>query len=131
MAIELPPNPRHVADARRFVRSNLGRWHLDSLCAVAELVTSELVSNAVLHARSRVEVRLCREDAAVVIEVADDSVTVPARRHYRADATTGRGLALVDALADGDWGSRPAAGGKVVWARLQCDVPADAVTTPD
>lgn len=117
--IELPAHPRYVAQARRFVRDTLALWRCDDLILATELVVSELVSNGVLHARSPLRLTVSFENDAVTVEVSDDSPTVPVRRYYSDDATTGRGLGLVAELSNGEWGSRTRPGGKTVWARVR------------
>jgi anti-sigma regulatory factor (Ser/Thr protein kinase) len=118
-SIELAPHPRYVGVARRFVRQQLDDWDIADVAPAAELVISELVSNAVLHARSPLRLRLCAQGLGLLVEVTDDSPSRPVRRHYSEDATTGRGLAMVEVLTTGEWGSRPEGAGKIVWARLQ------------
>lgn len=82
----------------------------------AQLVATELVTNAYDHAGGAHRIRLAYGDGRLLIEVDDGSDDPPA---HRADsAIRGRGLVLVDALAT-DWGTRPrAGGGKTVWAVL-------------
>jgi anti-sigma regulatory factor (Ser/Thr protein kinase) len=121
-----------VALSREFARRTLRGWGLHSLIDDAELVVSELVTNAVkatgLPDRSRsqgtdaaqdtIEMKIRLLGAGFYVEVWDrngGSPTVPAQTD---DAEGGRGLFLVESLSD-KWGVRhPAEGGKVVWARL-------------
>jgi hypothetical protein len=72
----------------------------------------------VLHARTDIVVRLIRLDGSLRIEVGDGSLRAPMARHYAADATTGRGLALVDTLAR-EWGVDVEEDGKVVWCVVE------------
>ncbi|WP_375487463.1 ATP-binding protein [uncultured Jatrophihabitans sp.] len=83
------------------------------------LVATELVGNAVLHAKSTCDVGVTWDIGAdtVVIRVRDDSTDAPRPREAGRDATGGRGLAIVAALAD-EWGVDQEAGGKQVWARI-------------
>jgi anti-sigma regulatory factor (Ser/Thr protein kinase) len=111
--------------ARRFVRQTLSGWGCDELVLSTELVVSELVSNSILHARSALLLRLRQVDSAILVEVADGSSIAPIRRHYAADATTGRGLGLVTVMTNGDWGSHVNEDGKVVWARVPVGEPND------
>jgi PAS domain S-box-containing protein len=83
----------------------------------AELAVSELVTNAALHAETPVELRVAVAPDLVRVEVRDFSATVPRQRHYGAQATTGRGLALVAAIAD-SYGVTPLPDGKIVWFTL-------------
>ncbi|GAA1967061.1 hypothetical protein GCM10009798_29250 [Nocardioides panacihumi] len=105
-----------VATARRAVAAQLRSWEVPSR-VVADLVllTSELVTNALRHARGPHELRLRHVEREVVIEVSDSSPMRPRRRQVDGDAESGRGLTIVDAVAD-RWGSRSIADGKVVWA---------------
>jgi anti-sigma regulatory factor (Ser/Thr protein kinase) len=115
--LELPADPASAAQARRFVRRVLGEWGADDLEEAAVLLTSELITNSLLHARTPMKLRLHRRTGLIRIEVQDDSGSRPVRRHYQADASTGRGLGLVEALAE-EWGVEPANGGKAVWFTL-------------
>ncbi|MBO8193471.1 SpoIIE family protein phosphatase [Streptomyces oryzae] len=94
-----PPRPESAAAARRFVRSALDGAEPE-LVDTAELLLSELVTNAVLHARTEIEVSVSAVDGGVRARVVDrlPSRSVVRRRH-RADASTGLGLVLVEGLA--------------------------------
>jgi len=79
------------------------------------LVVTELVTNAVIHAESSSRVAVDLRHGRLRLEVHDESSVMPQRRHLSEDATTGRGLALVESLS-ASWGASPAPdGGKVVW----------------
>ncbi|HEY6793768.1 MAG TPA: ATP-binding protein [Kineosporiaceae bacterium] len=83
------------------------------------LLTSEIVTNAVIHTSSRrlaVRVKVAPEAVEVAVDDADPRPPRP-RRAAPADVN-GRGLALVDALADA-WGSQGSDGGKTVWFRVR------------
>ncbi|MYZ34028.1 ATP-binding protein [Streptomyces sp. SID4917] len=108
-------------------------WGLSELEDSAVLIVSELVSNAGLHAKVTpeqiIETRYFRSSGALRIEVHDGSPDRPWPRPADPEATDGRGLLLVDALAD-EWGVADRGGpGKVVWASLsvrgaaECDAP--------
>ncbi|HEY5835143.1 ATP-binding protein [Streptomyces sp.] len=110
-----------MGEARTDLRSTLARWELSRLSDEAELVLSELMANALRHARvpqrSRIETRYVRGERAVRIEVHDASDVLPQVRNPVADDEGGRGLAFVDALTAGRWGVAPSGdGGKAVWA---------------
>lgn len=114
----LTADPDNAAAARRFVGRVLQHWRLEPLVDVATLLTSELVSNAILHSRSDMELRVSRGSAdRVRVEVFDHGPGKPRRRRPTVQATTGRGLDLVHVLA-ADWGVRRLAGGKTVWFEL-------------
>jgi anti-sigma regulatory factor (Ser/Thr protein kinase) len=78
---------------------------------------SELVTNAVVHARSDIAVRLCRTGSGIRVEIADRDPQPAAPRPLDPEGVGGRGLHLVNALAR-DWGVRPAQPGKTVWFEL-------------
>lgn len=110
--------PESVGQGRRFVRSTLREWGHDALVDTATLLVSELVTNAVLHARTPPEiiVRLGRDE--VRIEVLDGSDRLPRAKGYGVESSTGRGLLLVDRLAAA-WGTEVREAGKVVWFALR------------
>ena len=105
--------------ARDFVRAVLDAWDCDDPHEIALLLTSEVVSNAVLHAATRLALDVgWDEDAGVLrIEVRDGSPDLPEIRVPAPDATGGRGILLLERLAR-RWGARPEAEGKVVWFEL-------------
>ena len=107
-----------AASARRFVAAALGRWGCpEGFRELVLLLTSELVTNAYRHARSdtRVSVRYDRRTARV--EVRDVGPGEPRLRPLDADRVDGRGLQIVDALAD-RWGYRSNDAGTTVWFEL-------------
>ncbi|MGI5256784.1 ATP-binding protein [Streptomyces angustmyceticus] len=112
--------PESVAVARRLVRCALTAWGMEELADDGAVVVSELVTNAVRHARSEV-IRLVvsRLDSATVrIGVVDKSKAPPRPRQPGTEDDSGRGLMLVAALAD-DWGTDPLPWGKRVWSELR------------
>ncbi|MFJ4807553.1 SpoIIE family protein phosphatase [Streptomyces longwoodensis] len=112
-----PPRPAEVGRARAVVREQLHDWGLPRLADPAELMVSELVTNAVRHTRARpVEVRLVRGDT-LLCEVDDDDHELPALRNAGPEAEAGRGLRVVSALAR-EWGTSRTAAGKTVWFEL-------------
>ncbi len=115
---DLPVDPVSARQARRFVTEALASWSLDAVTDEAVLLTSEVVTNALLHTGTgQIQLRLVLLPDGVRIEIVDDSPTLPRPRHYSADAGTGRGLALVEA-ASRSWGARPTERGKVVWFEI-------------
>lgn len=115
-ARDLPRSPVAAAIARQHV------WRFCSglprdLVEVATLLTSELVTNAVRHARGSIRLAMNRDRAMLHIEVSDDSPDPPVVRNAHPTDTGGRGVMLVDRLAAG-WGVAMRNGGKVVWFRL-------------
>jgi anti-sigma regulatory factor (Ser/Thr protein kinase) len=116
--ITLPRNPSSVAAARRFIEARAAAWSFPKPAGeLLALIGSELVTNAVLHARTELTLTVELRDHRVRISVKDRSQAPATLRHYRADALTGRGLGVVAALSD-SWGISAAADGKVVWAEL-------------
>lgn len=81
------------------------------------LLVSEVVTNAVLHARSDIELHLISRGRFVRVEVADSSTAAPVRRPHQPDSMTGRGLGLLDQLAT-EWGVAERGVGKVVWFEM-------------
>ncbi|MHB8246896.1 MAG: ATP-binding protein [Acidimicrobiales bacterium] len=114
--IMLPPHPASVGRARRWLSHQLDEWGLDDLDYDASVVLSELVTNAILHARTEIELKATHADV-LRLEVCDSSATLPIPRGHAATTTTGRGLHLVAALAS-SWGYEPHGGGKTVWAEF-------------
>lgn len=120
------PVGRSVAVARAFVRDTLHGWGFADVVDDAVVLTSELVTNAVVHAGTAADVRCLRYETAVRVEVADHyperEVPLQGRgRQYRdPDHEGGRGLLLCAALA-GRWGVEYTAAGKHVW--FQLDLP--------
>jgi serine phosphatase RsbU (regulator of sigma subunit) len=102
--------------ARLLVRRRLRRWGLDELIPTAELLASELVTNAVRYAQGGISLRLVRE-GGLVCEVQDDSAALPRLRHASDEDERGRGLQVVSQLAL-HWGARRTPAGKVVWCEL-------------
>lgn len=117
----MPANPTSVRDARGKVRATLDDWGLGELSFTAELLVSELVTNALRYGTGVVGLRLLR-DRSLVIEVYDDSEALPRARRAADDDENGRGLQVVQRLAK-RWGARPTKTGKVVWSELQLPGP--------
>ncbi|MEV6422353.1 ATP-binding protein [Streptomyces sp. NPDC051662] len=119
-------HPSCVGPARMELRKALTTWGLSALEDAALLVLSELLTNAVRHARvspgREIETRYLPVHLpaphGLRIEVHDACPVHPARRTGNVDACDGRGLVIVDALAD-EWGVADRVGvGKMVWARI-------------
>ncbi|WP_165865576.1 SpoIIE family protein phosphatase [Vallicoccus soli] len=106
-----------VGRARRLARRRLEEWGLHRLVDTAELLVSELVTNAVRYAREPVVLRLLLLDDRVEVSVADSDARLPRLRRAAPDDEGGRGLHLVGSLAR-RWGARSTPGGKVVWFDL-------------
>ena len=115
----LAPEARSSSMSRRFVEHALARWQLDALSDVAVLLTSELVTNAIVHAQTEVAVTITRDDSrTITVAVSDSSRSQPRFQRYSEDAATGRGLGILDALAY-SWEVVPGAAGKTVTFTLR------------
>jgi anti-sigma regulatory factor (Ser/Thr protein kinase) len=118
-ALTLKPGPRSVQDARRWVVEVCSQIGRDDLAETAELGISELVTNAILHAKPPVKVRLRGTRDHPRVEVFDGSRMAPAPYPPMTDAdellsTIGRGLGIVAMCADA-WGAVIQPEGKFVW----------------
>jgi anti-sigma regulatory factor (Ser/Thr protein kinase) len=120
MLTTLTAEPQSAGRARRLVGDELRRCRCGALADVAELLTSELVTNALIHARSPVTLVVEARDGCARVIIGDGlPIGVPSDpRHAFEEATTGRGLELVAALAV-RWGQELSEDGKVVWFELE------------
>jgi len=107
------PSPTAVRAAREFVALQLGSG---AVASAAMLLVSELATNAVEHARTSFEVRIC-SGPTVRVAVSDDSKILPVERPLPLDAEHGRGLRIVQSVA-ASWGAEETPTGKVVWFDL-------------
>lgn len=126
--LELEPKPVAAREARRFVAEHVGDAADNGTLA---LLTSELVANGVLHARTHLHLGITAGDDHVLVTCADDDTSgtpaVPAPDHGR---PSGRGLMLVNAMAS-EWGVLRSEGGKTVWftvPRRGAEVPGEVET---
>jgi two-component sensor histidine kinase len=117
--VELEPTLAAPAEARRFVRSTLGDEVARETVELAELLTSELVTNAIRHGSGHVSVALRRQGDTLAVSVSDDDAAMPVVPPEEPLALGGRGVRMVQRLAQ-DWGVSPRENGpgKVVWFRL-------------
>ena len=122
--LPLASDLRAVAHARTFLAAALTAWDAGDLLEEAELVLSELVTNALVHTDSAAGVTLRFEPARrrLTVAVRDASTRHPRERHAGEDALGGRGLAIVEALSAA-WGVAAEGAGKTVWAELRGYVP--------
>ncbi|MEU9265952.1 ATP-binding SpoIIE family protein phosphatase [Streptomyces sp. NPDC048251] len=125
---DLAAEPAAVARARSDVSRQLSDWGLEELGFTAELVVSELVTNAIRYGQPPIRLRLIH-DRTLLCEVSDGSSTTPHLRRARVFDEGGRGLLLVAQLAE-RWGTRHARRGKTVWAELSdsAELPLPAFT---
>ncbi|UCM88645.1 ATP-binding protein [Streptomyces marincola] len=129
--LEVAPEPTEVGRARRWVRAQLERGRAAPACPdesqrdILVLLVSELVTNAVVHTGRPAVLRLSAcgrrpgRNVPVRLEVVDDSSSAPRPRRAEGEDTGGRGLELVDVLAD-RWGWQVEGRGKRVWCELDC-----------
>ena len=118
IAFTLPGTPYSVRMARFYVRAALGYHDLGHYAAEVEMVTSELVSNAIAHASAaaiNLELMHLEDSGAVVVVVTDPSPSPPVKREPADLTEHGRGLHVVEALS-AQWGWTPYEPGKAVYA---------------
>lgn len=116
-SIELLPEPRAAGAARRFVFERLHGAVCDDVADTAMLLTSELVTNVIVHAKTPMRLDLDVCDDSVRVAVVDDAPRTPSIRRAHEARLTGRGMNLVDSLAR-QWGVEPVPPGKKVWFEL-------------
>ncbi|HEY1828164.1 MAG TPA: SpoIIE family protein phosphatase, partial [Acidimicrobiales bacterium] len=119
--LRLEPVIQSTPMARHWVSAHLRDVPYEA-AQCAALLTSELVTNAVLHAATPLCVTLHLMTDRIRVDVADGSAVIPSVKDYGADAATGRGLTLFNTLSS-NWGVQPADGGKIVWFELPVDYP--------
>src|SRR3954447_15877457 len=118
-ALELPPDPTAPGLARGFLARVLPAPEQEELQEIAQLLVSELVTNAVVHAASAVEVEVALDDTGLTVRVRDaDTGPLVMRAGGGSELDEGgRGFVLVDRLAE-SWGTERRAARKCVWFRL-------------
>ena len=121
VSVDLPPEPSSATRARQLAREHVAACPPEIVDTVALLVT-ELVTNAVLHARTALHLVIETEPGMVRLRVEDHSPGAPVLRNYDTDDVTGRGLALVEMFAT-RWGVDPRPGGKAVWCEIEIPSP--------
>ena len=121
--MDFQPDRQNVSRARKWAVAHAASVSGGDTADVVELLVSELVTNAILHAGTDFTLSVSYEDGLLRVEVRDTSAAKARQRHYGAGATTGRGLGLVEALAT-EWGVETDAEGKTVWFTLQVEDPA-------
>ncbi|MFJ3244050.1 ATP-binding protein [Streptomyces sp. NPDC094154] len=127
-----PRDARSVGRARLLLREQATSWKLPGeVTETAVLLLSELMTNAYRHAKApgrEIRARcVLSEEGRLRVSVTDANDTLPTPREASPEDESGRGLALVEALAD-DWGAehRPGGIGKTVWFELELDAEARA-----
>jgi anti-sigma regulatory factor (Ser/Thr protein kinase) len=129
-AFTVSPVPLSAPATRRWVRQMLHRWHLTQLSERAEVLVSELVTNAIRHADTGgapITTLMIYTAGTLRIEVRDrDAANLPIRRPPSHEGQ-GHGLRIVEAYAH-RWNVRPTDRGKIVWAELDIRPQREAVT---
>src|SRR4051812_38470771 len=116
--VTLAPAPDSARTARRMVAEVLVGVGADTFVDTATLLTSELVTNGIVHAHTELHVLVDATATWVRVEVVDGNAQLPARRDYDENASTGRGMEMIELLAD-DFDVEPLEHeGKRVWFRL-------------
>ena len=113
----LPAEPTTPRLAREFVHSCVEDLDSSDAAETIALLTTEIVTNAVLHARTEMQVQVERGADWVWVGVRDGSRTSPTQRRYSRDAATGRGLVLLELMAR-EWGVDVDSSGKTVWFKV-------------
>ncbi|MFF6996754.1 SpoIIE family protein phosphatase [Streptomyces sp. NPDC008313] len=114
---DIPADPSLVAPIRKQVVDQLDTWNMSEATFTAELVVSELVTNAIRYGEQPIRLRLIHDDTILICEVSDTSSTAPHLRRAKTFDEGGRGLLLVAQLTQ-RWGSRHTPEGKTIWAEL-------------
>src|SRR5687768_1509669 len=110
----LEAEPRSPGRARRFVELAVGDSEEEKTLDILKLLTSEVVTNAILHSGSNIELTLEKVRSSIRVEVTDGTKIFPERLPYDPEAIHGRGLPLLDCLAV-RWGVHERTQGKAVW----------------
>lgn len=113
----LRAHPSSVGTARRMVRDVLTEARREDLVETAQLLVSEVVTNALVHAGTPMGFHAVVTDSGLRVEVSDGSTQAPALRTYSSMAGTGRGVQLLRQLVD-RWGTIAQPNGKTVWFEL-------------
>ncbi len=111
---DLPPEPESAAAGRSFVSSHVAGHLSPEDHDITVLLASELITNAILHARTPLQVGVTCWPGRVMVSVGDRNLLRPEQQPYSEERTGGRGLGFVDALAH-RWGVTEYEGGKTTW----------------
>ncbi|MFI0817092.1 SpoIIE family protein phosphatase [Streptomyces sp. NPDC021098] len=126
---DVPSDPAAVAGVRAEVLRQLAEWGMEEVAFTAELVLSELITNAIRYATGPIRLQLIH-DRGLICEVSDTSSTSPHLRYATTTDEGGRGLFLVAQFAE-RWGTRYTSGGKVIWAELALPETPEAPEAPE
>ncbi len=122
-AVEAVPSARRQVTALVKI---LGFPMSDETLKTVELLASEVIANAVLHSAAPCDVAVTRIDERLRVEVSDSNPSLPSIVEAGPIDESGRGLLLVDALADA-WGTRPESWGKTTWFEITPDSSIDGL----
>jgi anti-sigma regulatory factor (Ser/Thr protein kinase) len=114
---QLPSSTSSPQLARAFLRATLATWQLDGFGDITELLVTELVANVVTHVGTPMTLRVAHSPSTMRVEIDDSSTEVPVVHHPEAADEHGRGVLLVDQLANA-WGVESRDHGKTVWFEL-------------
>ncbi len=122
----LADDPAELGHARELVRKTLAAWELSEQAELAELVVTELATNALRHGTCPIDISLSHSRDDLRTEVHDHGAGRPVRRRTTADDEQGRGLELLDGLIDLNGGVRGVIAdtdgpGKTVYVALSLD----------
>jgi anti-sigma regulatory factor (Ser/Thr protein kinase) len=118
--VDLTDEVTSARRARHWLTDHLEEWGLPDVAPTAELLVSELVTNAVRHAGTTVEVTALVHDHRLRVEVHDEGEGEPQVERPGTATMGGRGLMIVESVAE-DWGWTEDGDGKVVWFELPLD----------
>jgi anti-sigma regulatory factor (Ser/Thr protein kinase) len=125
VTLDLPPEPKSATRARSLTRDYLQSSCPPEAIEVAALLVTELVTNAVLHARTPIVVVVDASPGVVFLAVNDGSGVEPITRDYSVGAATGRGIKLVRELST-RWGVERSDAGKRVWCEITFQTSAES-----
>ncbi|MFE3659052.1 SpoIIE family protein phosphatase, partial [Streptomyces sp. NPDC059165] len=117
---DLASRPESVSEARAFLAKALFSWGCYEVADEAQLLVSEVVTNAIQHGRGPVRLHMRRNSSELTVEVSDQGHHLPQPRMAADDEESGRGLILVDTLAS-SWGVRPSDEGKTTWFTMHLE----------
>jgi anti-sigma regulatory factor (Ser/Thr protein kinase) len=116
-SLDLPATTAAPRAARRFASATLHRWGVPYAVEQAELIVSELVTNAFRHGRTASRLVLLSDGACLRIEVVDYGEGGAVLRHPGPDDVSGRGLLLVEAMTH-KWGAQREGDEHTVWCEI-------------
>ena len=120
--VDLPVDILAPGHSRAWLAVVLDAWQEATSIATAQLLTSELVTNALRYGGPPLRVSLCCDDVVVRVTVADGTPNGPRLKDPGPEAESGRGMILVESLAAA-WGVETYEVGKGVWFEFPCEQP--------